>query len=246
MKTFGPQLLQSVGKSQKIRPKRFDFKRLYYQLQSLDSQNYGSWPLLIRGSLLLMVALMTALISYLLPISSQLQQIEAEKNQQQVLLEAYEVNNQKVNQIPSNTGQEQTRQHQLDRLSALVPSAGSMALAQQLNDIGLSTEVVIQELKVEAEVIQGFYTEQPIRLKAMGNYHQIGQFLAGLATAPRLITLHDFEVSVLAPANLVQANSPKLILTLQVKAYQAIKSDPQLQPKKPLSAPNSITPPKEK
>ena len=230
MKAFDPQLSQSVNKSQKVQSKRFDFKQFHYQLQSLDSQNYGSWPVSIKSFLLLAVGLVTALISYLLPISSLLQQIEAEKNQQQILLQTYHLNNQKVNQLPSNVGQEQIRQQQLDWLSGLLPSADSIALTQQLNDIGLTSEVVIQELRVETEVTQGFYTEQSLGLKAMGNYYQIGRFLAGLATLPRLITLHDFEVSVLAPTNLVQANSPKLTLILEVKGYQAIKPETQPQP----------------
>lgn len=173
MKSFGPQPPQTLDKSQEIQSKRFHFRQFYYQLQSLDSQDYGSWPVLIRGLLLLLVVLMTALISYLLPISSLLQQIDAEKNQQQILLETYHLNNQKVNQLPSNVVQEQVRQQQLDRLSVLLPSDDSMALAQQVNDIGVNSEVVIQELRAEAEVTQGFYIEQPIGLKAVGNYPQI-------------------------------------------------------------------------
>ena len=32
-------------------------------------------------------------------------------------------------------------------------------------------------------------------MAALGGYHEFGNFISGLAELPRIITLHDFEVS---------------------------------------------------
>ena len=61
---------------------------LIYQMQSLDTQNYGSWPRFVKVFIILLITLSMAVISYMLPIRQQLARIEAAQNQHQVLLAA--------------------------------------------------------------------------------------------------------------------------------------------------------------
>lgn len=209
----------TVKSTAKIGSQRIDLKQLYLDLQSLDAQNYGEWPVLVKRFVLLSIVLMTALISYVFPIKNQLNQITAEKNQQQVLQDAYRTNKAKVNQLQSNVTDKTARQQQLNQLSTLLPNKDSIAIPQQLNDLGLSSGVVINDLRVQPEKPQNFYSQLPIRIKVMGDYHQLGQFLGSLSTLPQLITMHDFEVQVMPPANMQQAESPKLILTIDIHTY---------------------------
>ena len=63
-----------------------------------------------------------------------------------------------------------------------------------------------------------FFIEQPIRIAALGEYHQFGNFISGLAALPRIITMHNFEVSNPQPSLDVL---PELNLVLQTKTYRS-------------------------
>lgn len=200
--------------------KRLDLQHWYYELQSLDSQNYGSWPFAVKGILVVMAVLLAGLACYLLPISNQLQQIEAEENKQQVLTGTYQSSQAQANQLNTAIEQVGDIQQQLDRLSSLMPSIEGVSLTQQLNELGLSSGVLIEDLQLEAEQELDFYHEQPLTLIVSGNYHQIGEFIGHLSALTRLVTWHDFSVKALAANSLQQAKSPSLALTLQIKAYR--------------------------
>lgn len=203
-----------------IKAKRLDLRHWYYELQSLDSQNYGSWPFVVKGFLILAIVLLVALACYLLPISNQLQQIEAEENKQRILTETYLSSQAQANQLVTELEQGEDTQQQLDTLSSVMPSTEGVSLTQQLNELGFSSGIVIEDLQLAAEQEQDFYHEQPLTLIVSGNYHQIGEFLGSLSALPRLITWHNFSVKALVANNLQQAKSPILALTLQTKAYR--------------------------
>ena len=203
--------------------KRLDLRHLYYELQSLDSQNYGSWPFIVKAFLLAIVISLTALVCYLLPISNQLKQNKVEENRQQILIQTYHSSQAEASQLTTDLKQGEDTQQQLEALSYLMPSiepsTESVSLAQQLNDLGLRSGVIIEDLQLAAVQEQDFYHEQPLTLIASGNYYHIGELLGSLSALPRLITLHDFSIKTLAAGNLQQTSSPRLALTLQAKAY---------------------------
>jgi type IV pilus assembly protein PilO len=37
--------------------------------------------------------------------------------------------------------------------------------------------------------------ELPIAINASGSYHDLGAFISGMAGLPRIVTLHDFNIS---------------------------------------------------
>ena len=39
-----------------------------------------------------------------------------------------------------------------------------------------------------------FYAELPIKLRVVGNYHEFGNFVSGVAALPRIVTIHDFSI----------------------------------------------------
>lgn len=211
---------QGLSKKKQPKKKRLDLRQWYYDLQSLDSQNYGSWPVVVKGVLLVIAMLLTALICYLLLIRSQLGQIEVEENRQQILTQTYLASQAKANQLTAELDEGEGRQQHSESLSRLIPSVEKVTLPQQFNELGLSSGVVIKDLQLAAEQEQDFYIEQPLTLIASGNYHQVGGFLGSLSAIPRLITLHDFSVKAVVPDSVQQAKSPDLFLTLHTKAYR--------------------------
>ena len=45
-----------------------------------------------------------------------------------------------------------------------------------------------------AKCKKDFYAELPIKIRLTGSYHQLGEFVSGIAALPRIVTLHDIEI----------------------------------------------------
>ena len=60
---------------------------------------------------------------------------------------------------------------------------------------------------------QEFYIEQPIQVEVLGNYHDFGTFVSGVASLPRIVTLHDFSI---IPVN----NRNALQMTITARTYR--------------------------
>ncbi|HEY7930343.1 MAG TPA: type 4a pilus biogenesis protein PilO, partial [Steroidobacteraceae bacterium] len=61
-----------------------------------------------------------------------------------------------------------------------------------------------------------FYAELPIKIRLTGTYHEFGEFVSGIAALPRIVTLHDIQITP------VEKNSTggQLQLDLTAKTYR--------------------------
>ena len=116
---------------------------------------------------------------------------------------------------------EQVAQMEVDfvaLLSQLPQDTQVPKLIEGINAVGRGSGIRFQDISVDPEVEQEFFIEQPISIKAIGNYHQFGNFVTGIARLPRIITMHDFEVVNPQPSLEV---TPQLQLMLQTKTYRS-------------------------
>jgi type IV pilus assembly protein PilO len=64
------------------------------------------------------------------------------------------------------------------------------------------------------EVLEEFYIELPIAIEANGSYHDLGAFVSGMASLPRIVTLHDFEIEMSGD------DSSNLSMDITAKTYR--------------------------
>ena len=69
---------------------------------------------------------------------------------------------------------------------------------------------------MQPEVAQQFYIELPIKISVVGSYHDLATFVSGVASLPRIVTLHDFEVQPVT----AEAGSPRLAMSIMAKTYR--------------------------
>ena len=60
---------------------------------------------------------------------------------------------------------------------------------------GRGAGLQIEEIKLEPERITEFYIELPISISVNGAYHDLGNFVSGVASLSRIVTLHDFNIT---------------------------------------------------
>ncbi len=84
-------------------------------------------------------------------------------------------------------------------------------LLEDITEIGRSSGLDIESISLAGEKKNKIFIELPINIKVSGTYHQMGQFVSGVAAIPRIVTLHDYNI---APSG------PQLSMTISAKTYR--------------------------
>ena len=199
--------------------KQFDLNEFRRSFESLDSENYGSWPVPVKVTVVGLIITFIAALAWALPISSKIDEINAAESQQRTLLESYREKESRARHLEAYQAQVIQMEAEFNTLLDQLPKDTRVSeLVEGINMTGVGSNIRFQDISVEPEIENEFFIEQPIRIAALGEYHQFGSFISGLAALPRIITMHDFEVSNPQPTLDVL---PELNLVLQTKTYRS-------------------------
>ncbi|GAF57842.1 LOW QUALITY PROTEIN: type IV pilus biogenesis protein PilO [Psychrobacter sp. JCM 18902] len=208
-----------------LKPKQqFDLQEFRRSFESLDSENYGSWPLPVKVTVIGLIITLIAALAWALPISSKIDEINAAESQQQTLLDSYREKESRARHLKAYQEQVVQMEAEFNTLLDQLPKDTRVSeLVEGINMTGVGSNIrfkTFQSLRLKTN----FLLSQPIRIAALGEYHQFGSFISGLAALPRIITMHDFEVSNPQPTLDVL---PELNLVLQTKTYRSKEADPE-------------------
>jgi type IV pilus assembly protein PilO len=68
-----------------------------------------------------------------------------------------------------------------------------------ISQTGLGAGLEEKLFQPMGEIQKDFYAEYPIKLRYTGSYHELGNFVSGIAALPRIVTLHDIEIKPVSP-----------------------------------------------
>ena len=71
-------------------------------------------------------------------------------------------------------------------------------LVEDVTETGVGSGLEFTNLDLPEEEVQEFYIEIPLNLEVVGDYHDFGTFVSGVANLDRIVTLHDFSISARA------------------------------------------------
>lgn len=87
-------------------------------------------------------------------------------------------------------------------LKMLPSSNQSGAFLEDLTAIGEVLDITIQNIHWLPEKKEEIYTEFPLDLEVIGDYHSLALFTFQLAKLPRIVTLHNFSINAIGRSNL--------------------------------------------
>lgn len=225
MKLSRKKSLIKTKKTDLKQKKQFDLQEFRRSFESLDSDNYGSWPMPVKVTVIGLIVTLIAALAWALPISSKIDEIKAAESQQQTLLESYREKESRARHLEAYQAQVIQMETEFNTLLDQLPKDTRVSeLVEGINMTGVGSNIRFQDISVEAEIENEFFIEQPIRIAALGEYHQFGAFISGLAALPRIITMHDFEVNNPQPS---LDKLPELTLVLQTKTYRSKEINPE-------------------
>ena len=69
------------------------------------------------------------------------------------------------------------------------------SLIVDISQTGLAAGLQEKLFQPQPEIPRDFYAEKPIRIRLSGGYHEIANFVSGVAALPRIVTLHDINIT---------------------------------------------------
>jgi len=69
------------------------------------------------------------------------------------------------------------------------------SLIVDISQTGLASGLQEKLFQPQAEIPRDFYAEKPIKIRLTGGYHEIANFVSGVAALPRIVTLHDINIT---------------------------------------------------
>lgn len=185
-------------------------------LSELDLNNIGSWPSAVKfiaGLLLLLLVLGLGYNFHLKDLQAQLTQHQAEEVtlKEQFLNKASQAAN-----LEAYKEQMKEMEVSFGALLRQLPSDTEVpGLLEDITRTGLGSGLEFEAIKLLPEVTQQFYIELPIEIKVIGTYHDVATFVTGVASLPRIVTLHNFE---LLPVS--AGSTSKLRMSILAKTYR--------------------------
>lgn len=174
-------------------------------LKRLDPKKIGSWPILPKMAVLLLVLAAIVGASWYFDWDDQMVRIEAKAKEEQGLRKTFLTKKSEAINLPAYQKQLEDIEKQFGALLKQLPGKSEMdALLTDINQAGLGRGLQFELFKPAAgESRRDFYAELPITIKISGSYHDIGAFASDISKLSRIVTLNDIALSTAKGGGLV-------------------------------------------
>jgi type IV pilus assembly protein PilO len=187
-------------------------------LRSLDTNDPGRWPLPIRiGAVALTFLAVAAGGIYWFVVREEMPRLETEQRTELDLRGQFEDRQRKAANFDAYRAQLAEIERDFGAMLRQLPGKTEVpSLLVDISQTGLGAGLEEQLFQPTTEIQKDFYAELPIRLRYTGSYHELGNFVSGIAALPRIVTLHD--ISIRRAQN--SADPDELSLEVTAKTYR--------------------------
>lgn len=198
---------------------------LMQELRSIDPRDPGRWPLAIRALAVLVcfIAVSLALI-YFFVWQDRMPELQQREDQEDALRSEFRNKHSKAVNLNVYKQQLVDIEKSFGALLRQLPSKTEVPnLLVDISQTGLAAALEEKLFQPGQELKRDFYAELPIKIRLVGNYHEFGTFVSGIAALPRIVTLHDI---VITPVNDGKSSSfDNLTMDVTAKTYRYIEDD---------------------
>lgn len=167
------------------------------ELKRLDPNKIGSWPILPKLGVLLVLLLALVFASYWFDWQNQIAEIDGAKSKEEQLRTSFLDKKKQAVALPAYRKQLADIESQFGALLKQLPGKSEMdALLTDINQAGLGRGLQFELFRPAAsEIRKDFYAELPITVRVTGSYHDIGAFASDIGRLSRIVTLNDIGLS---------------------------------------------------
>jgi type IV pilus assembly protein PilO len=184
-----------------------------------DLNAAGTWPLPVRVIIILLICGAVAGGSVYYDTLDQLAELKSEEQQEQALRLSFETKHKKAVNLQDYRDQLAQIEDSLAEMIKQMPTKEEVAnLLIDISQTGLASGLEFRLFKPGAAIPREFYSELPINIQVIGKYEELGLFISGVASLPRIVTVHDVNM---AP----EGTAGDMLMNATVKTYN--ESEPE-------------------
>ena len=166
-------------------------------LKALDINDVGRWPLAFRAAVIFIVFL--AVVGggiWFTIIKDKLPALQRAQEDEQTLRVTFENKQRKAANYDAYKAQLAQIEQSFGTMLRQLPGETEIpSLIVDVSQTGLASGLQETIFQPQPEVPRDFYAEKPIKIRLSGGYHEIANFVSGVAALPRIVTLHDINIT---------------------------------------------------
>jgi type IV pilus assembly protein PilO len=195
------------------------------QLRTLDPRDVGRWPLAVRGFFILLIFIICAAFCWYMWVWDDyrpvLQKAEADELD---LKSQFENKQQRAANLDAYKAQLGEMERSFGAMLRQLPGKTEVPnLLVDISQTGLAAGLQEKLFQPAGEQSKGFYAELPIKIRLVGSYHEFGTFVSGIAALPRIVTLHDIQITPVAADKV--GGYDNLTMDVTAKTYRYIEDE---------------------
>ncbi|MGR9088625.1 MAG: type 4a pilus biogenesis protein PilO [Gammaproteobacteria bacterium] len=160
-----------------------------------DFEASGTWPWPIKCLFILVLCLLVAGGSVYYFTLDQLTELESIEQKEVELKNSFAIKQKKANNLPDYVKQLDQIEVSLQEMIKQLPTKEEVAsLLIDISQTGLASGLEFRLFKPGAPIPKDFYSELPIDIQVVGRYEELGLFVSGLASLPRIVTIHNVQI----------------------------------------------------
>lgn len=167
------------------------------ELQSLDVNDVGRWPAAFRGAVIALVFVgVVGLGIYFTIIKDKRPQLQRAQDDEVQLRLTFENKQHKAANYDKYKAQLAQMEQSFGTMLRQLPGETEIpSLIVDISQTGLAAGLQEKLFVPRSEIPRDFYAEKPINIRLSGGYHEIGNFVSGIAALPRIVTLHNITIT---------------------------------------------------
>ncbi|MDH4109453.1 MAG: type 4a pilus biogenesis protein PilO [Gammaproteobacteria bacterium] len=170
---------------------------LVEELKSLDVNDVGRWPLPFRFAVIaLLFVVVVAFGVYTFIVQDRSPQLKRAQDEEITLRQVFENKQRKAANYDAYVAQLRQMEQSFGTMLRQLPGETEIpSLIVDISQTGLAAGLQEKLFQPQPEIPRDFYAEKPIKIRLSGGYHEIAKFVSGVAALPRIVTLHDINIT---------------------------------------------------
>jgi type IV pilus assembly protein PilO len=195
-------------------------------INNLELSDIGIWPVPAKVAVTLLLCILLGVAWYYLDTEDQLVELDKVVKQELTLRKQFEDKQRKAANLDAYKKQLKEMRQSFNAMLQQLPNKSEVAdLLVDVSQTGLAAGLEFELFDPAGEIPREFYAELPINIRVVGEYHEFGEFISGLAALPRIVTIHDVHIHPRNKRKNSATPGGKLVLEAVAKTYRYLDEE---------------------
>jgi type IV pilus assembly protein PilO len=195
-------------------------------INNLDPNNPGVWPAPVKAVVFAVLFAAILFAGWKFDVTKQREALAALEKKEKEQIDILDARQKKAANLNALKEQMKEMEQSFGDMVKQLPNKTEVAgLLIDISQTGLASGLEFKLFQPRGEAPKEFYAELPINLSVVGNYHQFGEFVSGIAALPRIVTTHDINIKPLGGSEKSGGDTPQLQMTAIAKTYRALEEN---------------------